>query len=168
MIVLSVAVLPAIATAAVLINNPVTANTNNSHEVPAYLAGAPGFSNAKNLGYIGLSGGGSTSTGQTLYLNGTSGSGNITLVNVLEVVNNTSPSYTGQAYLYFNGTIPSGVQIYYSSSMMSYSGSRIIGGTVLVTGTPIHLTGAKIYLSIVMLGSIATGTSSLNMQIAYR
>lgn len=168
MIILSVAVLPAIATAAVLINNPVTTNTNSSHEVPAYLAGAPGYSSARSLGYIGLTGGGSTSTGQTLYLNGTTGTGNITLVNVLEVVNNTSPSYTGQAYLYFNGTIPSGIQMYYSSSMMSYTGSKIIGGKVLAAGTPIHLTGSKLYLSIVMLGSITTGTGSLNLQIAYK
>ncbi len=168
MLVLSVAVLPAVATAAVLVNNPVATHTNNTHSNPVYLAEAPGYSSAKDLGYIGLSGGGSTSTGQTLYLNGTPGAGNITLVNVLEVVNATSTSYSSAVTLYFNGTLPSGVSIYYSTSAMGYSGTSITGGTKLSTGVPVHLDSQHIYLSFVLLGSISSGSTTLNMQVSYQ
>ncbi len=168
LIILSVAVLPAIATAAVLVNSPVSTNTNNNQGNPVYLAPAQGYSTAKELGYLGLTGGGASSTGQTLYLNGTPGSGNVTLMNVLEIVNSTSSSYHGAIMLYLNGTLPTGVSVYYSNSPMSYTGTFISGGNKLQTSTAIHLTSSHLYLSFILLGTISAGTGQLNLQVSYQ
>lgn len=168
-IIFTVALLPSLATAAVIMNNPVTVNTSTGQSNPVYLAEGPGYSTANQLGYLALVGNGATSTGgQTLYINGTPGTGNTVLVNALEVVNATSSGFNGNVMLYLNGTIPSGVEVYYSATPMSYNGQSIVGGNQLVTGTPIHLMTSGLYISALLNGSLANGVSEkITMQMVY-
>ncbi|AKA49028.1 hypothetical protein IX51_07860 [uncultured archaeon] len=169
LIIFSVALLPSLATAAVIVNNPVSVNTNTNQSNPVYLADGPGYSLANQLGYLSLTGNGAKSTGvQTLYLNTTPGTGNTTLINSLEIVNATSPGFTGSVVIYLNGTLPGGVEIFYSSSPMSYQNGNVVGGTELQTGAPIHVSSSKLYLSIVLQGSIAKVTNDrMTLQSEY-
>lgn len=168
-IVFAVALLPSLATAAVIMNNPVTVHTGTSQTNPVYLAQGPGYSTANQLGYLALVGNGATTTGgQSLYLNGTPGTGSTVLVNALEVVNASSSAFKGSVMMYVNGTIPTGVEVLYSSSPMSYNGQNVVGGTLLQTGNPVHITTSKLYVSIVMDGSLTNGLSEkLTMQMVY-
>lgn len=155
LIIFSVALLPSLATAAVIMNSPFSVNTNTNQNNPVYLAQGPGYSIANQLGYLALTGNGSSSTGvQTVYLNTTPGSGNTTLMNSLEIVNATSSGFHGPVMVYLNGTLPSGVQIFYSNSQMSYSNGKVTDGSLLQTGSPIHITSSKVYLSVVLQGSM--------------
>lgn len=170
LIIFTVALLPSLATAAVIMNNPVTINTSTSQSNPVYLADGPGYSVANQLGYLSLVGNGSATTGgQTLYINGTPGTGNIALVNSLEVVNATSSGFGGNVLLYVNGTVPSGVELYYGASPMTYNVQNIVGGTLLTTGSPIHITTSRLYVSMLLNGSMANGVSEkLTMQFVYQ
>lgn len=162
-----IALLPSVATAAVIMNNPVSLNTTANNTNPVYLAQASGYSTAHQMGYLGLTGSGSTTGSQTLYLNATPGSGNAVLMNVLQVVNSSSAAHSS-VMLYINGTLPSGVSVYYSSSKMAYSGSAVIGGTLLKTNTGIHLDSPSLYLSIVLSGSLqSVSGQQLTFQSTY-
>lgn len=169
LIIFSVALLPSLATAAVIVHNPINVSTNTNQNNPVYMAGGPGYSIANELGYLALTGNGQKSTGsQNLYLNTTPGTGNTTLMNSLEIVNATSSSFSGSVVLFLNGTLPSGVAIYYSNSEMSYSNGQVQGGTLLQTGAPVHMTSSHIYLSLVIDGSMkAVSNDKMTLQVEY-
>lgn len=163
------ALLPAVATASIIVNNPVNVQTNTNQANPVYFAQGPDYTQAHNMNFVGLTGKGSASTGaQTIYLNATKGTGNVVLMNALEIINATSSSYNGKVTVYLNGTIPTGLTMYYSTSEMSYTGTSISGGTVLNTGAPIHMVSSKIYISIELSGNLAKTTGdTLNLQTSY-
>lgn len=162
------ALLPAVATASIIVNNPVSVHTSTNQPNPVYFAQGPDYATAHSMNFVALTGKGSTSTGsQTIYLNATSGTGNVVLMNALEIVNTTSSSNQGKVTLYLNGTIPAGLTLYYGASEMGYTGTSISGGTVLNAGMPIHMTGSKLYISIEMSGHMSKTTGTLNLQTSY-
>lgn len=169
LIIFSVALLPSLATAAVIVHSTVNVNTNTNQDNPVYLAQGPGYAIANELGYISLTGNGQTTTGsQSLYLNTTPGTGNTTLMNSLEIVNATSSSFSGSVFVYLNGTLPTGVSIYYSSNQMNFSNDQVQGGTLLQTGSPIHMNSGDIYLSIVLQGSLSSVSNDrMTLQVEY-
>lgn len=169
LIIFSVALLPSLATAAVIVHSTVNVNTNTNQNNPVYLAQGPGYAIANELGYISLTGNGQLSTGsQNLYLNTTAGTGNTTLLNPLEIVNDTSSGFSGSVVIYLNGTLPSGVSIYYSSSQMSYKNGQVQGGTMLQTGSPIHMSSSTIFISVVLQGSMASVSNDvMTLQVEY-
>lgn len=101
-------------------------------------------------------------SGTTITVNTVSGSGNVYLLNVLDIYNGSA--LTTPQYVYINGTLPTGVTMYYSSTSITFNGASV-SGTSWVSGTQIRLVGAAadLYLAFVLTGA-ATGTGTLGFQ----
>lgn len=156
-----------------------TSTTGTSAKI--YLQEGPNYVTASGLGLV--SGGASLSStsgsGTTLGINTVSGSQSVYLLNVLEVVN-TSSGITGHVYLYINGTLPSGVTLYFdNTTQMAFSGTNtgtysIVQGTGTGNGTLVGGVSAfsakipltktfTVYLSFVLTGA-AVGSGTLYLQ----
>ena len=129
-----------------------------------YLTEGPGYSYANSSGYISIIGNNSKYTNETVDISTIPGSGYVVMTNVLAVYNESGT--TNPLYLWFNGTIPSGVQLFYSSNLMTFNGSSV-SGTAMSSGTngPIHLMskGDALYISIIVTSNM-TESFVLNMQ----
>jgi len=164
--ILSMAIMVGAAAATVIIvySNPVS-TTGVSPEL--YLQDGPNYASANTLGLFTATQTGSPAnvvTGTTITVNTVTGSANVYLLNVLDIYN--ASSLTTQVYVYINGTLPTGVSMYYSSTSITFSGTPPVSGTLWVTGTQIPLKGgaaADLYLAFVLTGA-ATGTGTLGFQ----
>lgn len=131
-----------------------------------YLQDGPNYASANALGLFTAKQTGSpanVSSGTTIRVNTTYGSANVYLLNVLDIYN--SSSVTTHVYVYINGTLPTGVSMYYSPSPITFSGTAV-SGTLWATGTQIPLTGGSavdLYLAFALTGA-ATGTGTLGFQ----
>jgi hypothetical protein len=156
--------IPLVTTAAVVVSNNVTITTNNSHSNMVYLTEGPGYNYANSSGYIGIIGNNSKYTNETVDISTIPGSGYVVMTNVLAVYNNSST--VNPLYVWFNGTIPSGVQLFYSNNLMTFNGSSV-SGIAMSSGNngPIHLTskGDALYISIIVT-SVMPESFMLNMQ----
>lgn len=155
--------LPVVTTAAVVVDNSISVNVATSHANPVYLTQGPGYAIANSSGFIGLHGNNSQYTNLTVSINTIPGSGFVVMTNVLEVYNDSSS--TSPVYIWINGSVPSGITIYYSTSLMTFSGSSVSGSILQSSNGPIHLTGkgADLYLSI-MITDPAPGSFTLSLQ----
>jgi len=170
-------------------------STTSTGTATIYLEQGPNYPNANALGLV--SGG----TGQateitsttTIDVNGVTGAEDTYLLNVFEVVN-TSSGVKGPVYLYINGTLPTGVTLYWDNTTeMTFSGSpsgtysivqgpdttksssngngSISGSGTYFTSGPIPLTanGAgtpnTLYIAFVITGS-AAGNGDLYLQVS--
>ncbi|GGM77436.1 hypothetical protein GCM10007108_14510 [Thermogymnomonas acidicola] len=154
------AALPVIATAAVIVDAPVTANVATTSN-PVYLNLGPGATTAEKLNFLSDASVGSHYSNYSFTISYVPGSGYTILTNVLEIVNSTGTNVP--LYVYLNGTLPSGVSIYYSSSPITFDGSSL-SGTELMPGTAIHVTTQDVYLAFWIQGSYAGGTIDLSLQ----
>lgn len=154
-----------------------------------YLAAGPNYATALTLGLVsgGTTAGTEINSGTSLTINTVSGSGDTYLLNVFEVVNSSS-NIKGAVYLYINGTLPSGVTIYWDNTTeMTFSGTdagtytivngkapgngSIAGTGSTFTSGPIPLTSNKattpspytLYISFALTGA-ASGTYTLYFQ----
>ncbi len=155
--------LPVITTAAVVVNNNVTVEVSPVHPNAVYLTEGPGYAMANSSGYIGITGNNAKYTNSTVYISTIPGSGYVVMTNVLAIYNGSSSD--APLFLWINGTIPSGVQLFYSSSLMSFNGKSVSGTPMGLTNGPIHLTapGDALYIS-VEVSSISSAKFSLEMQ----
>ena len=155
---------PVVTTAAVIVSNTVTITTNSTHQNLVHLTEGPGYSYANSSGYIGIIGNNSKYTNETVEISTIPGSGYVVMTNVLAVYNSSSTTHS--LYLWLNGTIPSGVQLFYSNSLMTFNGSSV-SGTAMSSGNngPIHLTskGDALYISIIVTSALPE-SFVLNMQ----
>jgi hypothetical protein len=155
---------PVVTTAAVIVSNNITITSTSSHTNMVYLTEGPGYSYANSSGYISIIGNNSKYTNETVDISTIPGSGYVVMTNVLAVYNDSGT--TNPLYLWFNGTIPSGVQLFYSSNLMTFNGSSV-SGTPMSSGTngPIHLMskGDALYISIIVTSNIRD-SFVLNMQ----
>ncbi|MGC8619431.1 MAG: hypothetical protein ACP5LA_02820 [Thermoplasmata archaeon] len=169
--------LPTLVVATVVISYtyPISVSTNN---VNVYLATGENYATANELGFMSINSVPSTSpvgteipNGETITINGASGSpGNTTLLNVLEIYNATSGSYTwngGTLNLWINGTLPNGVTLYYSTSPITFgtpSGTSWISGTQYTLGSKLTLPpSTTLYLAFQINGGV-TGSGHLYIQ----
>lgn len=97
------------------------------------LQSGPGYASAKALNLVSVPSS-PLVNGNTITVNTITGSGTVYLLNVLEIVN-VSSSVTSHVHLYINGTLPSGVVMYFDNTTeMAFSGTS--GGTyAIVQGT---------------------------------
>lgn len=158
--------LPAIATAAVIVNNGIAVNFTPTHGNLVYLAEGPGYNQANATGFFSVSGDNAVYTNFSIDLNSVPGSGYVVLTNVLEIYNATST--TGVVNVWINGTMPSGVTMYESASPITFSGTAISGSPLLSGGSTsveLHLTSAGIagYIGF-KLNGVASGATSLSLQ----
>ncbi|EQD76994.1 hypothetical protein B1B_01314 [mine drainage metagenome] len=153
----------AAATVIIVYSNPVS-TTAVSPEL--YLQDGPNYASANTLGLFTATQTGSPAnvlTGTTITVNTVTGSVNVYLLNVLDIYN--ASALTTHVYVYINGTLPTGVSMYYSSTAITFNGNAVTG-TLWVTGTQIPLKGgaaADLYLAFVLTGA-ATGTGTLGFQ----
>jgi len=153
----------------------------------------PNYANAAALGLV--SGGAGTGTeivtGTTIGINGVSGSADTYLLNVFEVVN-SSKGITGPVFVYINGSLPSGVTLYWDNTTeMTFSGSssgvyKIVQGAAPGNGSasgtgftsgPIPLksvtsstgvvTPYTLYIAFLITGS-ASGSGTLYLQVSVK
>lgn len=158
--------LPSIVTAAVVVNNGIAVNFTPSQQNLVYLTEGPGYSVANSSGYIGVYGNNQLYTNISIELSSVPGSGYVVLTNVLEIYNaSTSP---GSVNVWINGTLPTGVTMYESSTPLTFNGVSVSGGNILGNGvstTEIHLTeaGNAGYIGFVLTGA-ASGSAAFSLQ----
>jgi len=144
------ALLPATATAAVIINDPILVSTNQNNAV-VYLTNGPGYSTAQSMGFM-YSNYAASGENVTLFLNYTH-HGEVNITNALEIVNNAASNVE----VWLNGTLPTYIALYHSTSLATDSDM----GTELVSGTPLTITtGSDLYFSIVINTLTTPGTSA--------
>lgn len=158
--------LPAVATAAVVVNNGISVNFQPTASNVVYLTSGPGYLSANQSNYIGVSGNNEHYTNMSVYLNAVPGSGYVVLTNVLEIYNSSTSS--GSVTVWINGTLPNGVSLYGSSTSQTFTGSAPSGTVILgsgVTSTALHLTtsGTAEYLGFKLTGT-ASGSATINLQ----
>ncbi len=149
-----------------LYSNPVSTTGTNPN---FYLQQGPDYSSANTLGLFTAVESGTPSnvvSGTTIDVNTVAGSEDVYLLNVLDVYNATS-ALTSHVYLYINGTLSSGVTMYYGPTHITatYSaGSYSLSGTAWTSGTQIALNGAgpavELFLAFALTGS-ASGSGTL-------
>ena len=164
---LSAMLLPAVATAAVVLNNNITVNVNNSNVNQVYIETGPGYSSAHSSGYITMTGNNQKYTNTTISLNGIKGSGSVIITNALEIYSSVS---SGTVNVWLNSTSAiSGVSIYESQSPAQYTGtslsgaSQILGSTSSYEFTVSSTPGVVVYLSFEVSGNSAS-SGSLSLQ----
>lgn len=164
--------LPLVTTAAVIVNNDISVGLHDTNANQVYLTKGPGYTSANVSNFFGVTGKSSSFTNLSLYLNTIPGSGNVTLTNVLEVENTTSS--TSPVYFYLNGTLPVGVSVYFSTTMITYNNYKPSGDLILyndgsgnsLTTSAVHLTSSGVagYFAFVLTGTSSTSSANLNFQ----
>ncbi len=160
--------IPGIATASIVMDSVIT-TTVSTTTTPIYIAPGPGYDLAHSQGFITMSSAAysSTSSNITLELNEVPGTGNVTLYNAMEIVNDSSATNTTS--FVFN-SIPSGITIYYNATsentklVPSMSNPAVPnGGTVITDGTSYSIAKGvtSVYLTIEISGTAATGTHNM-------
>lgn len=158
--------LPAIATAAVIVNSGISVSFHPTQTNSIYIAKGPGYSVANSSGFIGVFGDNAEYTNFTIDLSSVPGSGYVVLTNVLEIYNSSFAS--GTVTIWINGTLPSGVVMYESHTPLSFNGNTLSGTPVLgngITSSQIHLTGAGVAAYIgFRLDGVSSGAASFGLQ----
>ena len=163
--------LPVVTTAAVVVNNGISVDLHTTNSNAVYLAKGPGYSAANSSNFFGITGNSSKYTNMSIYLNTIPGTGNVTVTNVMEVINDTSA--TTPVMIYINGTLPSGVTLYFSTSPITYSNYQPSGSVLLENSGSTHITtssaqlktsGVAGYFAFVMSGQMIPGQANLNFQ----
>jgi len=161
-------------------------STTSTGTATIYLEQGPNYPNANALGLVsGVETGTEITSGTTIYVNGTTGAQDTYLLNVFEVVN-ISKGVKGPVYLYINGTLPTGVTLYWDNTTeMTFKGSdsgaySIVQGSGAGNGSKsgtdfssgaIPLTASKantpytLYIAFVITGS-ASGPGTLYLQVS--
>ena len=159
--------LPAVATAAVVVNNSISLNVSDSNVNQVYMETGPGYSSAHSAGYITMSGNNQKYTNATINLNGIKGSGYAVISNAVEIYS-AVPSGTVHVWLNLTSSI-SGVSIFESHSPATFTGSSLSGATQILSGTNsfefnVESTpGVVAFLSFEVTG-LMTSSGSLSLQ----
>ena len=173
--------LPTLVVATVVISYTYQISTNQAPQ-KIYLATGPNYADANTMYLVGIGNGWTGSSpgtyipsGDKIFLNTTTGSANTYLLNVLEIINSTGVK--APTTLWINGTLPSGVTIYYNEGTLismtfgpgSSSGVTFNSGTNSYTlGSPLLISKGvyTVYLAFVVPGSSSgTGTLYINYQV---
>jgi len=158
-------------------------STTTPESPTIYLEQGPNYNNANALGLV--SGGAGPNieitSGKSIGINGVSGAEDTYLLNVFEVVNSSS-GIKGPVYLYINGSLPSGVTLYFdNTTAMTFMGTdtgtySVVQGGGAGNGT---LTGAispfsakipltksyTLYISFLVADN-ASGSGTLYLQVS--
>lgn len=157
----TIMVVPAVATASVMISDPISVSVSHTGKNSVYFEEGPGYAVANSLGYFTMAGNNKEYSNFSLAINDVNGTGNMSMTNVLELTGTVS---TGT---YVNVTItanlPGGVYLYCSSSPSTFSSNGAMSGTNLsTTGSfTVQMTSSThVYFSFLVLGG-SKGTGSM-------
>jgi len=154
----------------VLINYTYSVSTS-SVKPKIYFEDGPYYTYAHNMGLITATMSGNPaniSSSTTITINTVAGSGETYLLNVLEIYNGTS-GMKGIVYIYINGTLPSIVTMYYSSTLSTLGSGTppVPTGTQWVSGSKIHLSGSALYISFVISGTSIPTSETGTLYVQY-
>ncbi|MGC8699335.1 MAG: hypothetical protein ACP5RE_04080 [Candidatus Acidifodinimicrobium sp.] len=161
-------IVPALVTASVVVDYQINYKASNVNP-NVFLTEGPNYATANGQGLIYVNNTTSISSytaienNAQLKFNSTSYSSYTILLNVLELVSTTSSG----TKVWINGSLPSGVSIYVTSSEETFSGSVLSLGTAYTLGNAISLPGNSVeYITFYISGQIpATGNiGSLSVQ----
>lgn len=158
--------LPMVATAAVVVNSGISVSFQPTKTNEVYLVEGTGYSVANQSGYFAVYGNNAQFTNLSLEISSVPGSGYVVLTNVLQIYNATSTS--GSVDVWLNGTLPTGVTMYESTSPITFNGSTLSGTQILgngITTTELHLTtsGNAGYIGFKLSGD-ASGNAAFTLQ----
>ena len=160
----TIMVVPAVATAAVMVSDPVSVSVSGTGHNSVYLEKGPGYSTANKLGYFKVLGNNKIYSNLTLEIKDVNGTGNMSMTNVLELAGSV---HNGT---YVNVTIsadlPRGTYLYCSSNPSAISPSGAISGTNLSSTGSFTIemkANTDVYFSFfVMGGSDGPGSMTLS------
>ncbi len=161
-------VVPALVTATVVISD-VYPISGSAQSPSIYLAEGPNYGVASNLGLISATaqaiGSNYYIPAGTITINSVTGSSNVYLLNVLEIYNSSGwDSGKYAVNLWINGSLPTGVSMYVSTSPVSLSGLSSLTPYSSPDGPiPISTTGNVLYFSFVSENA-AAGSGQLTFQ----
>ncbi|MHB8561424.1 MAG: hypothetical protein ACYDAP_09755 [Thermoplasmataceae archaeon] len=170
MIIATMMIVPAVATAAVMVNDTVSVSVSNTAHNSVYLEKGTGYKTAHSPGYFTVVGNNKKYSNLTLDINDVNGTGNMSMTNVLELTGSVAKG------TYVNVTItpdlPSGTYLYSSLAAPSTISSKgVISGVNLSTSTPLTIkmtsgTVTPVYFSFLVLGgSKGTGSMTLSYSV---
>jgi len=156
-----------VATAAVMVSDPVSVSVSGTGHNSVYLEKGPGYSTANSLGYFMVVGNNTKYSNLTLEINDVKGKGNMSMTNVLELAGSVN---TGT---YVNVTIsadlPAGTYLYCNSATSTISSNGSISGTNLSSTGSFTIqmkTGTDVYFSFLVLGrSDGNGSMTLSYEV---
>ena len=161
---------PSVATASVLLSDPIQVSVSDTAVNHVFIADGPGYTVANDLGYITLHGNNSDSGNVSVNLSSVPGSGFLVLTNVLEISNTlTSGTF---ANVTLTASLPVGTYLYYNNT----SQSKIVDGGI--TGINISKIGnsavfelnngsSPVYLSFLVMGnSVGNGSITFSYSIS--
>ena len=99
--------LPAVATAAVIVNNSITVGVNFTNSNQVYMEKGPGYSSGHSAGFITMKGNNQKYTNATINIKGIPGTGDVVITNAVEIYSAVS-SGTVNVWLNFNAANRSG------------------------------------------------------------
>ncbi len=169
---LSAMLLPAVATAAVIVNNNISVQTTFTNVNQVYLQEGPQYASAHSAGFITLKGNNQKFTNATINLAGVPGSsGAVYITNAIEIYSAMSK---GPVDIWLNTTSSlSGVSIYEGSSLATFTGTSLSGANQILSGsnsfefTLTNTPGVVAYISFELSGTSSfSGTLSLQYALA--
>ena len=168
MIIAAMMIVPAVATAAVMVNDTVSVSVSNTAHNSVYLEKGTGYKTAHSPGYFTVVGNNKKYSNLTLDINDVNGTGNMSMTNVLELTGVAKGTYVNVT---ITPDLPSGTYLYYNLAPSNISSKGVISGLNLSTSTPltIHMSSGKVtpvYFSFLVLGgSKGTGSMTLSYSV---
>jgi hypothetical protein len=170
-IVVAVALMvPAVATASVVMSDPISVGVSNKGVNHVFVTEGPGYDIANGLGYIELHGNNKMTSNISVNLSSVPGNGFLELTNVLEINNTIS---TGDfANVTLTTALPSGTYLYYNNTSQSkIVGDSISGVNVSAAGNPVTFEikygSSPVYLSFLVMGnSVGVGSITFSYTVS--
>jgi len=161
---------PAVATASVVISDPISVGVSDTGSNHIFIAHGPGYNVANGLGYITLNGNNAKTDNISVNLSSVPGNGYLELVNVLEI--NNTLKLGDYANVTLNVSMPSGTFLYYNNTSQSkiIEGS-ITGVNVSASNNPstftVNYDSSPVYLSFLVMGSsLGVGSITFSYNIS--
>mgnify|MGYP001626234423 FL=1 len=166
-------IVPALVTASVVVDYQINYSANNVNP-NVFLAEGPNYAaaNGQSLIYVKsasiatISGYSAIENNAQLLFNSTDYTSYTILLNVLELVSTTS----SPTNVWINGTLPSGISLYISTTQETYSGSTLSAtstgtSSAYTLGNPISLSGNSVdYITFYITGQVTAATGTLTVQ----
>ncbi|MCL4341589.1 MAG: hypothetical protein M1431_05815 [Candidatus Thermoplasmatota archaeon] len=169
-IVIAVALMvPAVATASVVISDPISVGVSDTGSNHVFIAEGPGYGIANGLGYITIHGNNSKTSNVSVNLSSVPGNGYLELFNVLEI-NNTLKS-GDFANVTLTTSMPAGTFLYYNNTSQSKLVDGSISGVNVTASNTVTFElkygSSPVYLSFLVMGnSVGDGSITFSYTIS--
>ena len=161
---------PAVATASVVISDPITVAVSDTGSNHVFVAEGPDYDIANGLGYIALHGNNMKTSNISVNLSSVPGNGYLELTNVLEINNTIKAGDFANVTL--TTSLPSGTFLYYNNTSQSkLTDNKISGVNVSAAGNTVTFEikygSSPVYLSFLVMGnSVGVGSITFSYTVS--